>query len=102
MTKDAQSGKFGTFAGVFTPTILTIIGVIMYLRMGWVIGTVGFGSALVIIMLGHVATLTTGFSIASIATNTRVGRVASMRSCRDRSGRKSVVPSVFPYTFRRH
>ncbi len=30
--------KFGTFAGVFTPTLLTILGVIMCLRMGWVVG----------------------------------------------------------------
>ena len=27
--------KFGTFGGVFTPTILTIIGVIIYFRLGW-------------------------------------------------------------------
>ncbi|MEZ4270710.1 MAG: hypothetical protein R3C68_04540 [Myxococcota bacterium] len=28
--------KLGTFLGVFTPTLLTILGVIMYLRLvGW-------------------------------------------------------------------
>ena len=26
--------KFGTFGGVFTPDVLTILGVIMYLRLG--------------------------------------------------------------------
>ena len=31
----------GTFAGVFTPTAITILGVIMYLRMGWVVGNAG-------------------------------------------------------------
>ena len=37
---------FGTFQGVFTPSILTIIGVVMYLRFGWVLGNVGIaGSA---------------------------------------------------------
>ena len=39
-----QSGGgygFGTFKGVFTPSILTILGVIMYLRFGWVLGNVG-------------------------------------------------------------
>ena len=30
--------RFGTFEGVFTPTILTIIGVILFLRLGWVVG----------------------------------------------------------------
>jgi amino acid transporter len=65
--------KFGTFAGVFTPTILTIIGVIMYLRLGWVVGTVGLGGALVIILLSHVATITTGLSLSSMTTNVRIG-----------------------------
>ncbi|MCF6239349.1 MAG: sodium transporter, partial [Candidatus Marinimicrobia bacterium] len=65
--------KLGTFAGVFTPTILTILGVIMYLRLGWVVGNAGFGGALVIIILAKMITVTTGLSIAAIATNTRVG-----------------------------
>jgi hypothetical protein len=42
---------FGTLGGVFTPTLLTIPGVIMYLREGWVVGNAGllgatFSSAL--------------------------------------------------------
>ncbi|MCH9662797.1 MAG: amino acid permease [Gammaproteobacteria bacterium] len=66
--------KFGTFEGVFTPTILTIIGVIVYLRLGWVVGSVGLSGAIIIILLAHVATITTGLSIASLSTNThRIG-----------------------------
>ncbi len=65
--------KLGTFAGVFTPTILTILGVIMYLRLGWVVGNAGLGGALLIIVLAKLITVTTGLSIAAIATNTRVG-----------------------------
>ncbi|NQV29391.1 MAG: Na-K-Cl cotransporter [Candidatus Marinimicrobia bacterium] len=65
--------KLGTFSGVFTPTILTILGVIMYLRMGWVVGNAGFGGAILIILLAKMITITTGLSIAAIATNTRVG-----------------------------
>ncbi len=31
----AQSGRgLGTFAGVFTPSILTILGIILFLRLG--------------------------------------------------------------------
>ncbi len=63
----------GTFEGVFTPTILTIIGVIMYLRLGWVVGTVGLGAAIVIILLSHVATVTTGLALSSMTTNVRIG-----------------------------
>ena len=29
-----NANKLGTFGGVFTPSILTILGVIMYLRFG--------------------------------------------------------------------
>jgi solute carrier family 12 sodium/potassium/chloride transporter 2 len=63
----------GTFEGVFTPTILTIIGVILYLRLGWVVGTVGLGAAILIILLSHVATVTTGLALSSMTTNVRIG-----------------------------
>jgi len=33
-----QMKKFDTFGGVFTPTLLTILGVIMCLLLGWVVG----------------------------------------------------------------
>ncbi|MFN2138006.1 MAG: amino acid permease [Candidatus Promineifilaceae bacterium] len=64
---------FGTLAGVFVPTILTILGAIMYLRLGWVTGNAGLFGAFLIIFLAHMITLTTGLSVSSVATNTRVG-----------------------------
>ena len=69
----ASSRRFGTFEGVFTPTILTILGAIMYLRLGWVVGNAGFGGALVIILLAKLVTVTTGLAIASMASNVRIG-----------------------------
>lgn len=68
-----ESRKLGTFEGVFTPTTLTILGVIMYLRLGWVVGNAGFGGALLIILLAKLVTVCTGLSLASTATNIRVG-----------------------------
>lgn len=65
--------KFGTFAGVFVPTTLTILGAIMYLRLGWVVGNAGLGGAVLIILLAHIITICTGLSVSSIATNIRVG-----------------------------
>ncbi|MGD9581770.1 MAG: amino acid permease [Vampirovibrionia bacterium] len=65
--------KLGTFDGVFTPSILTIIGVILFLRLGWVVGNVGFIGALIIILLAHVATISTGLAMSSMATNTKIG-----------------------------
>ncbi len=67
------SGKLGTFLGVFTPTILTILGVIMYLRFGWVVGQVGLPQTLLIVVLANLITLLTAFSLSAIATNSRVG-----------------------------
>lgn len=65
--------RFGTFTGVYTPSILTILGVIMYLRFGWVVGNAGLLGALVIVVVSHLITVTTGLSISSIATNRTVG-----------------------------
>ncbi len=63
---------FGTFAGVFTPSILTIIGVVMYLRFGWVLGNVGLAKTLVIVTLSSTITFLTGLSISALATNMRM------------------------------
>ncbi len=64
--------KFGAFAGVFTPSILTILGVIMYLRLGWVAGVAGIWGSVAIILLAHVISITTGLSISSIATDKKI------------------------------
>ncbi len=73
--KDTESirGRFGTFAGVFTPDVLTILGVIMYLRLGWVVGNAGILGAIVIILLAKSITLCTGLSMSSITTNIKIG-----------------------------
>jgi len=68
----AQAKKFGTFGGVFTPSILTILGVIMYLRLGWVVGEAGFYSALLLILVAHIISISTGLSLSSIATDKKI------------------------------
>ena len=65
--------KFGTFSGVFTPSLLTILGVIMYMRLGWVVGNAGLIGAIVIIIISHVISVTTGLSISSVATDKKIG-----------------------------
>lgn len=65
-------GGFGTFAGVYTPSILTILGVIMYLRFGWVVGNVGLIGTLAIVTICTSITALTALSMASIATDRRV------------------------------
>ena len=68
----AQSEKFGTFGGVFTPSLLTILGVIMFLRFPTIVGNAGLWNALLILAVSKMISLTTGLSIASIATNMRM------------------------------
>ncbi|WP_179019629.1 amino acid permease [Winogradskyella forsetii] len=68
-----QKKKFGTFAGVFTPSVLTILGVIMYMRLGWVVGNAGLIGAIIIIIIAHVIAVTTGLSVSSVATDKKIG-----------------------------
>jgi amino acid transporter len=65
--------RFGTFGGVFVPTLLTILGVIMFLRTGWVVGNAGLGGAWLIIAVSFLITSCTGLSMSSFVTNIRVG-----------------------------
>ena len=67
-----SSTKLGTFGGVFTPSLLTILGVIMYLRFGWVVGNVGLIGTLLIVTLSTTITFLTSLSISAIATNAPV------------------------------
>lgn len=65
--------KFGTFGGVFTPDVLTILGIIMYLRLGWVVGNAGVLGAILIILMAKSVTICTGLSMSSITTNIKIG-----------------------------
>ena len=60
------------FAGVFTPNILTILGIILFLRIGWVVGQTGLWGALIIVVLANAISLLTGLSLSSIATSMQV------------------------------
>lgn len=68
-----EAKKIGTFGGVYTPSILTILGVIMYLRFGWVVGNVGLLGTLIIVTLSTAITFLTSLSISAIATDRVVG-----------------------------
>lgn len=64
--------QLGTFGGVFTPTILTILGVIMFMRANFVVGEAGIIGAIAILILAKSITFLTSFSISAIATNIKV------------------------------
>jgi amino acid transporter len=77
MTTDAgappPAHRFGTFLGVFTPSVLTILGLIMYLRFGWVVGNLGLPMTLLVVLLASSITFITALSASAVATNMRVG-----------------------------
>lgn len=82
---DAETGvqgRFGTFGGVFTPVVLTILGVIMFMRTGFVVGHSGLWLALTILLISKAITTLTTLSLSAIATNldVRVGGVYFMIS----------------------
>jgi amino acid transporter len=68
----AKGNRFGTFAGVFTPSILTILGVIMFMRANFVVGHAGIFHAIIILVFAKSITLLTGLSASAIGTNMRV------------------------------
>ncbi len=73
VSNSSSQGRFGTFGGVFTPCVLTILGVIMFMRSGFVVGHVGIWAALAILALSKAITLLTTLSLSAIATNTEIG-----------------------------
>lgn len=74
MNLEQQSKRtLGGFLGVYVPTILTILGVIMYLRFGWITGHFGLVKTLIIVSIANIITLITTLSFSSMATNMKVG-----------------------------
>jgi amino acid transporter len=64
--------KLGTFAGVFTPSVLTILGIILFMRLGYVVGAAGIKQALLIILVANLISVLTSISLSAIATNLTV------------------------------
>jgi len=69
----SPSRKFGTFLGVYTPSVLTILGLIMYLRFGWVLGNLGLPLTILVVILASSITFITALSASALSTNIRVG-----------------------------
>lgn len=64
-----QGYQFGTFGGVYTPTLLTILGLVMFMRTNYVLGNAGLQTMLLILLIGSSITFATGLSISAISTN---------------------------------
>ncbi len=73
MSSPTPTHGFGTIKGVFIPSILTILGVVLFLRLGWVVGQAGLTSTLIIILLSSLITFITALSISTRATDSQIG-----------------------------
>ena len=62
----------GTVMGVYVPCMLSIIGVILFLRLGWAVGQAGVLGVLAMFALGGTMALLTDLSLSAMATNGKI------------------------------
>ncbi|XP_037069284.1 solute carrier family 12 member 4-like isoform X4 [Pollicipes pollicipes] len=61
--------KLGTMLGVFLPCIQNIFGVILFIRLTWIVGTAGALESFMVVLMCCCVTLLTSISMSAIATN---------------------------------
>uniref|UniRef100_A0A3Q3JDN8 Solute carrier family 12 member 5a n=1 Tax=Monopterus albus TaxID=43700 RepID=A0A3Q3JDN8_MONAL len=67
--KPVKAPQLGTLMGVFMPCIQNIFGVILFLRMTWLVGIGGVIGTFVIVFMCCTTTMLTAISMSAIATN---------------------------------
>ncbi|XP_069562016.1 solute carrier family 12 member 2-like [Brachyistius frenatus] len=69
--KEGKGGsvKFGWVKGVLIRCMLNIWGVMLFIRMSWIVGQAGIGLTIAIILMATVVTTITGLSTSAITTN---------------------------------
>lgn len=70
---EGNSQGLGTFSGVYLPSVLQMLGVILFMRLGWITGHVGLPKMTLIILMASSILFLTGLSMTSIVTNMKVG-----------------------------
>ncbi|XP_048473108.1 solute carrier family 12 member 1 isoform X6 [Rhincodon typus] len=61
--------RFGWIKGVLVRCMLNIWGVMLFIRLSWIVGQAGIGLGVVLILLATVVTSITGLSTSAISTN---------------------------------
>ncbi|KAJ1083236.1 hypothetical protein NDU88_003395 [Pleurodeles waltl] len=67
--KVSKSPSMGTLMGVYLPCLQNIFGVILFLRLTWIVGTAGVLQSFLIVLICCCCTLLTAISMSAIATN---------------------------------
>lgn len=70
---EGKAEGLGTFSGVYLPSVLQMLGVILFMRLGWITGHIGLPKMTLIIMMSSSILFLTGLSMTSIVTNMKVG-----------------------------
>ena len=68
----ANKGGLGAMSGVFVPCMLSIIGLVLFLRLGWSVGEAGVLGSLSMIGVGTAMSFLTAFSLCALATNGKI------------------------------
>lgn len=77
-----QGVKLGWIEGVLNPCLLSIWGVMLFLRMPWIVGQAGIFDSILIIFISLIIIVITSFSLSAISTNGRVeGGTYLMYNC---------------------
>ncbi|KAF7711478.1 solute carrier family 12 member 5 isoform X2 [Silurus meridionalis] len=67
--KPVQAPQMGTLMGVYFPCMQNILGVILFLRMTWMVGIGGVIESFIIVLMCCSTTMLTAISMSAIATN---------------------------------
>uniref|UniRef100_A0AAY4CTS3 Solute carrier family 12 member 2 n=1 Tax=Denticeps clupeoides TaxID=299321 RepID=A0AAY4CTS3_9TELE len=68
-SESVSAVKFGWIKGVLIRCMLNIWGVMLFIRMSWIVGQAGIALSCAIILMAIVVTTITGLSTSAIATN---------------------------------
>lgn len=64
-----SSDKFSTFSGVFVPTSLNVLSILMFIRFGFILGQAGILGILGLLVISYTINLVTTMSLSAIASN---------------------------------
>ncbi|XP_070443365.1 solute carrier family 12 member 7 isoform X4 [Equus przewalskii] len=66
---EVKGPRMGTFIGVYLPCLQNILGVILFLRLTWIVGAAGVLESFLIVSMCCTCTMLTAISMSAIATN---------------------------------
>ena len=72
--------KFGWFEGVYLRCLLNIWGVMLFLRLTWVVGNAGILPGLAIVILANIVTTITTISMSAVSTNGQIGVIKTFKN----------------------